>query len=61
VAGTKVLVYLDSCIFISMLTGERRPGNESAEIAGLAMLIERKEMVPLTSTITRVEVLGVQT
>jgi predicted nucleic acid-binding protein len=41
-----------------MLTGEQRPGNESAEIAGLAILIENKEIVPLTSTMTRVEVLA---
>jgi predicted nucleic acid-binding protein len=57
VAGPKPIVYLDACIFISMLTGEQRPNNESAEVAGLAILIEKKEIIPVTSTITRVEVL----
>ena len=56
-AGTKPIIYLDACIFISMLTGEQRSNNESAEVAGLAILIERKEIIPVTSTITRVEVL----
>lgn len=56
-AGTKPIIYLDACIFISMLTGEQRPGNESAEVAGLGILIERREIVPVTSTMTRVEVL----
>lgn len=56
-AGTKPIIYLDACIFISMLTGEQRLNNESAEVAGLATLIERKEIIPVTSTITRVEVL----
>jgi predicted nucleic acid-binding protein len=56
-AGTKPIIYLDACIFISMLTGEQRPHRESEEVAGLAMLIEKKEIIPVTSTITRVEVL----
>lgn len=40
-----------------MLTGEQRPNQESAEVAGLATLIENKEIIPVTSTVTRVEVL----
>jgi predicted nucleic acid-binding protein len=40
-----------------MLTGEQRPNNESAEVAGLASVIEKKEVIPVTSTMTRVEVL----
>jgi predicted nucleic acid-binding protein len=57
VAGTKPIIYLDACIFISILTGEQRPGNETAEVAGLGILIERREITPVTSTMTRVEVL----
>jgi predicted nucleic acid-binding protein len=57
VPGPKPVIYLDACIFISMLTGEQRPNNESAEIAGLAIRIEKKEIIPVTFTITRVEVL----
>jgi predicted nucleic acid-binding protein len=40
-----------------MLTGEQRPNNESADVAGLATVIEKKEVIPVTSTMTRVEVL----
>jgi hypothetical protein len=57
VPGPRPIVYLDACIFISMLTGEQRPNNESAEVAGLASVIEKKEVIPVTSTMTRVEVL----
>jgi predicted nucleic acid-binding protein len=41
-----------------MLTGEQRKNDESAEVAGLAIAIERKELVAVTSTITKVEVLS---
>ncbi|MGA0563325.1 type II toxin-antitoxin system VapC family toxin [Ancylobacter sp. VNQ12] len=56
-SGTKPVIYLDSCIFISMLTGEQRGGSDSEIVAGLAVEIERKELIPVTSGITRVEVL----
>jgi predicted nucleic acid-binding protein len=57
VAGAKPIIYLDACIFISMLTGEQRPNNESAEVAGLAAVLENNGITAVTSTITRVEVL----
>lgn len=56
-AGIRPKIYLDSCIFISMLTGEQRRGDESANVAGLIILIDKKEIIPVTSIVTRVEVL----
>jgi predicted nucleic acid-binding protein len=40
-----------------MITGEQRPGNETAQVAGLATMIDSKQIITVTSTITRVEVL----
>ena len=40
-----------------MFTGEQRPRGESAEVAGLAIAIEKRELVPVTSALSRVEVL----
>lgn len=57
-AGRPPAIYLDSCIFISMITREKRPGDESAQVAGLGMAMDKKELIPVTSGLTRTEVLS---
>lgn len=56
-AGTSPIIYVDSCVFISMLTGEQRPGDESAQVAGFGLEIDRQEVVAVTSSITQIEIL----
>lgn len=56
-AGSKPIVYVDSCVFISMLTGEQRKGDKSRHVAGFAMEIERKETIAATSVLTQTEIL----
>jgi predicted nucleic acid-binding protein len=57
VRGIKPIVYVDACVFIAMLTGEQRPGDESAHVAGFAKELESRETVAVTSAITRAEIL----
>lgn len=56
-AGRIPVIYFDACIFISMITRELRRGDETAQIAGLVPAIERRELIPVTSALTRAEVL----
>jgi predicted nucleic acid-binding protein len=57
VRGIKPIVYVDACVFIAMLTGEQRQGDESAQVAGFAKELEVREVIAVTSTITRTEIL----
>jgi predicted nucleic acid-binding protein len=41
-----------------MLTGEQRKENESAQVAGFALEIERREVIAVTSALTQTEILG---
>ncbi|MBP1804679.1 type II toxin-antitoxin system VapC family toxin [Rubellimicrobium aerolatum] len=56
-AGKPPVIYLDACIFISMATREERPGDESAQVAGLVGALDRQQIIPVTSALTRTEVL----
>ena len=56
-AGSKPIVYVDTCVFISMLTGEQRKGDESRQVAGFAGDLERREVISVTSALTRTEIL----
>lgn len=56
-AGSKSIVYVDTCVFISMLTGEQRKGDESQQVAGFAGDLERREVISVTSALTRTEIL----
>lgn len=56
-AGSKPIIYVDSCVLIAMLTGEQRPGDESQQVAGFASELERKETIAVTSALTSNEVL----
>jgi predicted nucleic acid-binding protein len=56
-AGSKPIIYVDSCVFISMLTGEQRKGDESQHVAGFALELERREAVAVTSVLTQTEIL----
>lgn len=55
-AGTPK-AYVDSCVFISMLTGERRKGDESLHVAGLAKELEDGDLIAVTSALTQTEIL----
>lgn len=56
-AGRPPVIYLDACIFISMITREQRRGDEASQVAGLVPAIERREIIPVTWALTRNEVL----
>ena len=56
-AGAKPIIYVDSCVFISMLTGEQRKGDESRQVAGFAIELERREVIAVTSVLTQTEIL----
>lgn len=56
-AGNKPTIYVDTCVFIAMLTGEQRKGNESNQAAGFALELERREAIAVTSALTHTEIL----
>jgi predicted nucleic acid-binding protein len=56
-AGNKPIIYVDTCVFIAMLTGEQRKGDESLHVAGFAAELERKEVIAVTSALTKGEIL----
>ena len=56
-AGNKPIIYVDTCVFIAMLTGEQRKGDESLHVAGFAGELERREVIAVTSALTRTEIL----
>ncbi|BBE34735.1 type II toxin-antitoxin system VapC family toxin [Sphingosinicella microcystinivorans] len=56
-AGIKPIIYVDTCVFIAMLTGEQRQGDESLHVSGFAGELERKEVIAVTSALTKGEIL----
>lgn len=56
-AGNPPLVYLDACIFIAAITGERRKGDEAQHVAGVMAELEQREFIAVTSALTRGEIL----
>jgi predicted nucleic acid-binding protein len=56
-AGSKPIIYVDTCVFIAMLTGEQRKGDESLHVAGFASELERREVIAVTSGLTKTEIL----
>lgn len=56
-AGNKPIIYVDTCVFIAMLTGEQRKGDESRHVAGLASELEKRELIAVTSALTKTEIL----
>lgn len=56
-AGNAPIVYLDSCVFIAALTGEARKGDEAQHVAGVMAELERRELIAVTSALTRGEIL----
>lgn len=51
------VVYIDSCVFIATITGEQRKGDESQHVAGVMGELERRELVGVTSILTKGEIL----
>lgn len=56
-AGKASIVYVDSCVFISMLNGEQRKGDESKHVAGFAAELENREAIAVTTALTKTEIL----
>lgn len=56
-AGSKPVIYVDTCVFIAMITGEERKGDESQQVAGFAIELDRREAIAVTSVITQPEIL----
>lgn len=56
-AGSKPIIYVDTCVFIAMLTGEQRKGDESLHVAGFSGELERREAIAVTSGLTKTEIL----
>lgn len=56
-AGSAPLVYIDSCVFIAALTGEKRKGDEAQHVAGVMGELERRELIGVSSALTRGEIL----
>ena len=56
-AGSPPAVYLDSCVFIAAITGEKRKGDEAQHVAGVMGELERRELIAVTSALTRGEIL----
>lgn len=55
--GNAPTVYIDSCVFIAAITGEKRKGDEAQHVAGVMAELERRELVAVTSGLTRTEIL----
>jgi len=53
----KPVYYWDTCIFLSLLTNDRKDASLIEGIEGIARAIDKKECLLVTSTITEVEVL----
>lgn len=56
-AGSTPVIYIDSCVFIAAITGEKRKGDEAQHVAGVMGELERRELVAVTSALTRTEIL----
>ena len=56
-AGSPPIVYVDTCVFIAAITGEKRKGDEAEHVAGVMGELERRELVAVTSALTRTEIL----
>lgn len=56
-AGSPSIAYIDSCVFIAAITGEQRPGDEAQHVAGVMAELERRELVAVSSALTRGEIL----
>lgn len=56
-AGSSSVAYIDSCVFIAAITGEKRKNDESEHVAGVMGELERRELIAVTSALTRTEIL----
>ena len=57
-SGSKPLIYFDSCIWIALITAEQRKDPvETAAIAGLIQLMDKKEIIVVSSSHIFAEVL----
>lgn len=55
--GRDHIVYWDTCIFLAWMNDERRPAGDMEGVSKVAELVERGEVVLITSTLTRAEIL----
>jgi predicted nucleic acid-binding protein len=59
--GKDHIVYWDTCIFLAWMNNEKRPAGEMEGLGKIADLVERAELVLVTSTLTRAEILQSKT
>lgn len=59
--GRDHIVYWDTCIFLAWMNDEKRPAGEMEGLSKIAELVERREVVLITSTLTRAEILQSKT
>jgi predicted nucleic acid-binding protein len=55
--GKDHIVYWDTCVFLAWMNNEQRGPGEMEGLGKIASLVERAEVILITSTITRAEIL----
>ncbi len=59
--GRDHIVYWDTCIFLAWMNDEKRPVGDMEGLLQIAQLVERAEVILITSTLTRAEILQSRT
>jgi predicted nucleic acid-binding protein len=59
--GKDHIVYWDTCVFLAWMNDEKRPAGDMEGLGKIATLVERAEVILITSTITRAEILQSKT
>lgn len=59
--GKDHLVYWDTCVFLAWMNDEKRDAGDMEALGKIASLVERAEVILITSTITRAEILQSKT
>jgi len=59
--GKDHIVYWDTCVFLAWMKDEKRPAGDMEGLGKIADLVERAQLILITSTLTRAEILQSQT
>ena len=59
--GRDYIVYWDTCIFLAWMNDEKRPVGDMEGLGKIAQMVERAEVILITSTLTRAEILQSKT
>lgn len=55
--GKDHIVYWDTCVFLAWMNDEKRPAGDMEGLGKIASLVERAEVILITSALTRAEIL----